>query len=204
MSTDIQTRTQSVFDELAARQTWKIKHVIYIVLGAAFLAWCADGVNLRPREVFNAVPIIADYFARMRTLAGAPFEPMVGVIDAPSASRLEQFFNAQVAPYDHANIDDSDWSDVLLSFQIKTTLGLPCIDAKLVEPFDCAFSATTGARETVLPTCDASAANRPCYQLAPHEGCVEGSRVYVKVSWLAWPEYGTHVTGQCVAETPSN
>jgi len=65
VSTDIQTRTQSVFDELAARQTWKFKHVIYIVLGAAFLAWCADGVNLRPREVFNAVPIIADYFARM-------------------------------------------------------------------------------------------------------------------------------------------
>jgi phosphonate transport system permease protein len=65
VSIDIQTRTQSVFDELAARQTWKIKHVIYIVLGAALLAWCADGVNLRPREVFNAVPIIADYFARM-------------------------------------------------------------------------------------------------------------------------------------------
>src|SRR3954454_9942743 len=65
VSIDIQTRTQSVFDELAARQTWKFKHVIYIVLGAAFLAWCADGVNLRPREVFNAVPIIADYFARM-------------------------------------------------------------------------------------------------------------------------------------------
>jgi phosphonate transport system permease protein len=65
VSIDIQTRTQSVFDELAARQTWKFKHVICIVLGAAFLAWCADGVNLRPREVFNAVPIIADYFARM-------------------------------------------------------------------------------------------------------------------------------------------
>lgn len=65
VSIDIQTRTQSVFDDLAARQTWKIKHVIYIVLGAAFLAWCADGVNLRPREVFNAVPVIADYFARM-------------------------------------------------------------------------------------------------------------------------------------------
>jgi phosphonate transport system permease protein len=65
VSTDIQTRTQSVFDELAARQTWKFKHVIYIVLGAAFLAWCADGVNLRPREVFNAIPVIADYFARM-------------------------------------------------------------------------------------------------------------------------------------------
>jgi phosphonate transport system permease protein len=65
VSIDVQTRTQSIFDELAARQTWKIKHIIYIVLAGAFLAWCADGVNLRPREVFNAVPVIADYFARM-------------------------------------------------------------------------------------------------------------------------------------------
>src|SRR5256885_12275879 len=65
VSIDIQRRTQSVFDELAARQTWKATHIIYIVLGAAFLAWCADGVNLRPREVFNAVPVIADYFSRM-------------------------------------------------------------------------------------------------------------------------------------------
>ena len=167
-----------------------------------------DGTLLMPIIITNhddsSPGAVADYFARMRTLAGSPFEPMVGVIDAPSSSRLEQFFNAQVAPYDHANIDDSDWSDILLSFQVKTTLGLPCVDARLVEPFDCAFSATTGTRETVLPTCDASATNRPCYQLAPHEGCVEGSGVYVKVSWLAWPEYGTHVTGQCVAETPSN
>jgi len=34
--------------------------------------------------------------------------------------------------------------------------------------------------------------------------CAFRSPVYVKVSWLAWSEYGTHVTGQCVAETPSN
>ena len=65
VSIDIHTRTQSVFDELAARQTWRARHIVYIVLGVAFLAWCADGVNLRPREVFNAVPIIADYFSRM-------------------------------------------------------------------------------------------------------------------------------------------
>ena len=65
MSTDIQTRTQSVFDELAARQTWRVRHFVYIMLVVAFLAWCADGVDLRPREIGNAIPIIADYFARM-------------------------------------------------------------------------------------------------------------------------------------------
>jgi len=65
VSTDLHTRTQSIFDELAARQAWRLKHVFYITLVVAFLAWCADGVNLRPRELANAIPIIADYFARM-------------------------------------------------------------------------------------------------------------------------------------------
>jgi len=62
---DVQARTQSVFDELAARQTWRVRHFVYITLGVAFLAWCADGVNLRPREIANAIPVIADYFGRM-------------------------------------------------------------------------------------------------------------------------------------------
>lgn len=65
MSITIEAKTQSVFDELAARQTWRFKHIVYFALVIAFLIWCADGVNLRPREVFNAVPIIGDYFARM-------------------------------------------------------------------------------------------------------------------------------------------
>jgi phosphonate transport system permease protein len=65
VSINIEAQTQSVFDQLAARQTWRFRHVVYITLVGAFLAWCADGVNLRPREVFSAVPIIADYFARM-------------------------------------------------------------------------------------------------------------------------------------------
>jgi len=168
-----------------------------------------DGTQVMPVIITNhddgSPDSVDSYFTQLRALGSPwPLEPMIGLVDAPEAARLEQFFESQAEPYDHANIADDDWSVVLRSFEVKTTLGLPCIDAKLVEPFDCAFSATTGARETVLPTCDASATNRPCYQLAPHEGCVEGSRVYVKVSWLAWPEYGTHVTGQCVAETPSN
>lgn len=61
MSINIEAQTQSVFDQLAARQTWRFRHIVYITLVGAFLAWCADGVNLRPREVFSAVPIIADY-----------------------------------------------------------------------------------------------------------------------------------------------
>ncbi len=65
MSIDVHAQTRSVLDQLAARRTWRFKHILAIALVIAFLAWCADGVNLRPREVANALPVIADYFARM-------------------------------------------------------------------------------------------------------------------------------------------
>lgn len=87
MSIDIQARTQSVFDELAARQTWRLKHVVYAALLIAFLVWCADGVNLRPREILNAIPVIADYFARM-----AP--PKWGFIEAVWKPAVETIYVA--------------------------------------------------------------------------------------------------------------
>lgn len=65
MAIDYQSRTQSVLDELAQRQTWRFRHIVYISLAVAFLLWCADGVDLRPAEVTRAIPIIADYFGRM-------------------------------------------------------------------------------------------------------------------------------------------
>jgi phosphonate transport system permease protein len=87
VSTDVQARSQSVFDELAAKQTWRFKHVVYIALAAAFLAWCADGVNLRPREISNAIPVIADYFSRM-----AP--PKWGFVEAIWKPAIETIYVA--------------------------------------------------------------------------------------------------------------
>ncbi len=87
MSTNVQAQTQSIFDELAARQTWRFKHIVYIALIGAFLAWCADGVNLRPREVFNAVPIIADYFGRM-------WPPKWGFVEAIWKPSIETIYVA--------------------------------------------------------------------------------------------------------------
>lgn len=87
MSINIEAQTQSVFDQLAARQTWRLKHIVYITLIIAFLAWCADGVNLRPREVVNAVPIIADYFARM-------WPPKWGFIEAIWKPSIETIYVA--------------------------------------------------------------------------------------------------------------
>ncbi len=51
--------------ELIARKRWRLRHILYLAVGIAFLAWCADGVNLRPRELFSAIPAIAHYFALM-------------------------------------------------------------------------------------------------------------------------------------------
>jgi len=147
---------------------------------------------------------VADYSAQI-TGATWPLEPMIGLVDAPDSPRLEQFFNAQAEPYDHATIADSVWTDALQSFQIKPLAGSPCVDAVLSEPYDCLFSTVLANHESPLPACDANAANRPCVALVPDtRNCSYGSPVYVKVNWLAWPEYGTHVTARCVAETPSN
>jgi hypothetical protein len=168
-----------------------------------------DGTQLMPIIISNhddeSPDAVATYFSRMRAFEGPPYEPVVGLIDATPSVRLEEFFNAQVASLDHASITDNDWSNVLLSFQIKTVLGAPCIDAVLAEPRQCSFSAILQAQETALPACDASATSRPCAALiADPTICVVGSGLYVKVNWLAWPEYETHVIGQCVANFPEN
>jgi len=55
LSADAHAQTRSVLDQLAARQTWRLRHILAIALAVAFLAWCADGVNLRPRELTNAL-----------------------------------------------------------------------------------------------------------------------------------------------------
>jgi phosphonate transport system permease protein len=65
VSVDVQRQTQTLLDELAARQRWRFHHIVIAALIIAFLLWCANGVNLRPRETFNAVPVIVDYFGRM-------------------------------------------------------------------------------------------------------------------------------------------
>jgi phosphonate transport system permease protein len=45
--------------------SWRLHHIVLAAAGVAFLLWCADGVELRPREVVHAVPVIASYFGRM-------------------------------------------------------------------------------------------------------------------------------------------
>jgi phosphonate transport system permease protein len=44
---------------------WRLHHIALAGVVVAFLAWSADGVNLRPGEVAGALPVIGEYFARM-------------------------------------------------------------------------------------------------------------------------------------------
>lgn len=55
----------AVLAELAARKRWRFHHIALAGVVVAFLAWCADGVNLRPRDVGAAIPAIGEYFYRM-------------------------------------------------------------------------------------------------------------------------------------------
>src|ERR1700741_3007525 len=50
---------------LPARPGWRLHHIVLAAGAIAFLAWCADGVNLRPKELAGALPVIGEYFARM-------------------------------------------------------------------------------------------------------------------------------------------
>jgi phosphonate transport system permease protein len=56
---------EAVLAELAARKRWGLRHIAFAAALAAFLLWCADGVDLRPSEIAGALPVIAEYFARM-------------------------------------------------------------------------------------------------------------------------------------------
>jgi phosphonate transport system permease protein len=51
--------------ELAARKRWRFHHIALAAIAVAFLAWCAEGVGLRPKELGAAVPAIGEYFSRM-------------------------------------------------------------------------------------------------------------------------------------------
>lgn len=50
---------------LAARKRWRLHHIALAAATVAFLAWCANGVGLRPTEVGAALPEIGAYFYRM-------------------------------------------------------------------------------------------------------------------------------------------
>lgn len=55
----------AVMEALAARKRWRFHHIVIAAAAIAFLAWCADGVDLRPKELGGALPAIGEYFARM-------------------------------------------------------------------------------------------------------------------------------------------
>lgn len=59
------TAIDGVLAELAARKRWRLPHIVLAAVLIAFLAWCAEGVSLRPKAVAEAVPVIAEYFYRM-------------------------------------------------------------------------------------------------------------------------------------------
>lgn len=68
----------------AAARRWRFHHIALAAAVIAFLAWCADGVDLRPREVLQALPVIGIFFGRMWPprweFAGAAWKPALETI----------------------------------------------------------------------------------------------------------------------------
>jgi hypothetical protein len=89
----------------------------------------------------------------------------------------------------------------MLTLQVKSDLGLPCLNAVPAKQRDCSFSAFYGGVETILPACDAMVTNRPCEELRAEPNCPL-SGISPREQWLEWPEYGTRVTIQCVVDAP--
>jgi phosphonate transport system permease protein len=62
---DVLAANERVAIPLPAGRKWRLSHILLAAAAIAFLLWCADGVDLRPREVARAVPVVGAYFARM-------------------------------------------------------------------------------------------------------------------------------------------
>jgi phosphonate transport system permease protein len=56
---------EQMMEAIAARKRWRLHHIALAGAAIAFLAWCADGVGLRPKELGAALPAIGEYFYRM-------------------------------------------------------------------------------------------------------------------------------------------
>ena len=65
MSAAAAASIDGVMAELAARKRWRLPHIALAAAAVAFLAWCAEGVGLRPKDVAGALPAIGEYFYRM-------------------------------------------------------------------------------------------------------------------------------------------
>ena len=65
MADSVQAAQEDVFASLVGRKKWRLHHIVFLAAGIGFLAWCADGVNLRPKELASGIPKIVEYFVLM-------------------------------------------------------------------------------------------------------------------------------------------
>ena len=100
MSSESPAASDRVVVSLPAGKKWRFRHILLAAAGIAFLLWCADGVDLRPKEIEHAVPIIGTYFGRM-------WPPRWGFADAVWKPAIETIYVAI-------------WGNVL-----ATVIGLP-------------------------------------------------------------------------------
>jgi hypothetical protein len=123
---------------------------------------------------------------------------------------LDQFPNRNT----FATICQQDLSGGLqqIAELLKASLGDPCIEGKLANPpnYDCSVSAivnpgASDQQETVLPRCDASSTNAPCWHILVDATQCKNSpdNLLLKIEGQDKLQTDTHIVANCVTEVTS-
>jgi hypothetical protein len=140
------------------------------------------------------------------------------VADPPT--RLKALLDAFPNRSTFTTICKTDLQDglVLIAQLLKSAIGDPCIEGKLadVDPntagaqYDCSVSDVSNLgkptqTENVLPPCDASSSNKPCWRIdtdpgPPYMNCPLSEHRILKIERSETPPPETHVIAYCVTE----
>lgn len=151
-----------------------------------------------------------------------------GVEVADPAIRLKFFLDQFPNRSTFAQICQQDLSSGLqqIGDLLKTVIGNPCIEGKLadVDPvapgpqYDCAVSSVTDPgtalqQETLMPPCNATATNTPCWHLVPdmldattgeYKQCPNSDHLMLTIEGKDALPTDTHVIANCVTEVTNN
>jgi hypothetical protein len=131
---------------------------------------------------------------------------------ADPAIRIKAFLDQFPGQNTFATICQRDLSGPLgqIAELIKAASNDPCIEGKLADPpnYECSVSAVTAQNtadqtEQVLPRCDATASNPPCWHIVADEArcsAPEFGHLLLQIEGQALLNTDTHVLANCVTE----
>jgi hypothetical protein len=91
--------------------------------------------------------------------------------------------------------------DIPVSPGPMLSLGYPCFDIEIPEPYDCSITIRDAdAVETVLPSCVLQPDARPCWKITTDaQNCLDAKHQRLEVARSSPPAYAHHLLAQCVS-----